>query len=232
MSTESVTVEVLAAVFTVRPDEHGRLAVHVLLWQRAKLPDAGRWALPGGPIGADEDVDDSARRQLAGKVELTRVTHLEQIGVFSQPHRVPGTRTIATGFLGLVPMDSEPPLPHDTVWHPVNNLPATAFDHGGIVARALERLRAKLSYTNIAFGLAPDEFTVAELGRLYSTALGHPVDPTNMQRILSRRGMLVRTGGTAASGTGGGRPAALFRFAVSGLRVTDPFAVFRPPGRD
>ena len=80
-------VEVLAAVFTVRPDPTGRQRLHVLLWQRARQPDAGRWALPGGLVLRDEDVDRSAARQLAEKVDLTRVTHLEQIGVFSDPGR-------------------------------------------------------------------------------------------------------------------------------------------------
>src|SRR5664279_1421200 len=148
-------VEVLAAVFTVRPEGSGQQRLHVLLWQRARDPDAGRWALPGGLVLPDEDVDDSAARQLAEKVDLTRVAHLEQIGVFSAPHRVPDARVVATGFLGLVPLDADPQLPGDTAWHPVDNLPPTALDHRLIVDRAHRRLQAKLSYTNIGFALAP-----------------------------------------------------------------------------
>jgi len=221
---------VLAAVFTVRPEGSGQQRLHVLLWQRARDPDAGRWALPGGLVLPDEDVDDSAGRQLAEKVDLTRVAHLEQIGVFSAPHRVPDARVVATGFLGLVPLDADPQLPADTAWHPVDNLPPTALDHRLIVDRAHRRLQAKLSYTNIGFALAPATFTIAELRGVYATALAHDVDPTNLQRILSRRGMLEPTGSTAASGPSGGRPAAMYRFTIGELRVTDPFAAFRPPG--
>ena len=220
----------LAAVFTVRPEGSGQQRLHVLLWQRARDPDAGRWALPGGLVLPDEDVDDSAARQLAEKVDLTRVAHLEQIGVFSAPHRVPDARVVATGFLGLVPLDADPQLPADTAWHPVDNLPPTALDHRLIVDRAHRRLQAKLSYTNIGFALAPATFTIAELRGVYATALAHDVDPTNLQRILSRRGMLEPTGSTAASGPSGGRPAAMYRFTIGELRVTDPFAAFRPPG--
>jgi len=223
-------VEVLAAVFTVRREGSGQQRLHVLLWQRARDPDAGRWALPGGLVLPDEDVDDSAGRQLAEKVDLTRVAHLEQIGVFSAPHRVPDARVVATGFLGLVPLDADPQLPADTAWHPVDNLPPTALDHRLIVDRAHRRLQAKLSYTNIGFALAPATFTIAELRGVYATALAHDVDPTNLQRILSRRGMLEPTGSTAASGPSGGRPAAMYRFTIGELRVTDPFAAFRPPG--
>ncbi len=229
VDNSSSAVEVLAAVFTVRPDGTGQPSLQVLLWQRAKEPDAGRWALPGGLVLDSEDVDSSASRQLAEKVDLDRVSHLEQIGVFSDPGRVPGARVMATGFLGLVPLGADPHLPPDTRWHPVHHLPPTALDHRLIVDRAYRRLQAKLSYTNIGFALAPTEFTIAELRRVYATALEHDVDPTNLQRILTRRGMLEPTGTTALPGPSGGRPAAMYRFTIGELRVTDPFAAFRPP---
>ena len=224
-------MEVLAAVFTVFPDQAERPGLHVLLWQRAREPAAGQWALPGGTVLADEDVDASAARQLAEKVDLTRVAHLEQIGVFSDPRRVPGARVMATGFLGLVPSGADPRLPEDTAWHPIDALPSTALDHGVIIDRAHRRLQAKLSYTNIGFALAPAEFTLGELRRIYAATFGHDVDPTNLQRILTRRGMLEPTGSTAPPGPSGGRPAALFRFTLGEYRVTDPFAAFRPPER-
>jgi 8-oxo-dGTP diphosphatase len=105
----------------------------------------------------------------------------------------------------------------------------TAFDHGLIVRQARDRLRAKLSYTNLGFALAPPEFTVSALRALYSAALGYRVSATNLQRVLARRGVLIPAGGTVASGPSGGRPAALYRFAERDIRVTDPFAVLRPP---
>jgi 8-oxo-dGTP diphosphatase len=221
--------EVLAAVFTVRADEQGFAPLNVLMWQRAQWPDAGKWALPGGVLLSYEDVESSMGRQLAQKVDLAKVSHLEQLGTFSDPHRLPGDRTVATGFLGLVPFGTAPTLPADTVWHSVDKLPPTALDHGRIIDRAHERLRGKLSYTNMAFGLAPAEFTITELARIYYAVLGHLVDPTNLQRILTRRGMLEPTGSTAGPGRRGGRPAARYRFATNELRVTDPFAAFRPP---
>jgi ADP-ribose pyrophosphatase YjhB (NUDIX family) len=205
--------------------------LQVLLWQRAMPPHAGRWALPGGRLRPDEDVEHSVRRQLAEKVDVREVAHVEQLAVFSTPDRVPGPRVIASAFVGLVPSDADPAAPPDTVWHPLSELPDTAFDHGAIVRRARDRLRAKLSYTNLAFALAPREFTISELRSIYSAALGYRVSATNLQRVLARRGLLEPTGSVAPPGPSGGRPAALFRFADRGLRVTDPFAVFRPPER-
>lgn len=204
--------------------------LEVLLWQRALAPAAGAWSLPGGRLGAGEDVETSARRQLAEKVDVREVAHLEQLAVFSAPQRVPGVRTVASTFLGLVPSPSDPHLPPDTAWHPVHELPALAFDHATVIERGISRLRHKLSYTNVGFALAPPRFTMSTLRVLYATALGHPVDATNLQRVLTRRGVLAPTGTLAASGRAGGRPAAEYRFAESALRVTDAFAALRPPG--
>lgn len=202
----------------------------MLLWQRALQPERGKWALPGGRLREDEDLTTSVRRQLAEKVDVREIAHLEQLAVFSDPARVPGVRTIASTFLGLVPSPATPELPSDTRWHPVNALPPMAFDHGPMVAYAQARLVAKLSYTNIGFALAPREFALSTLRDIYGAALGYQVDATNLQRVLARRGVITPTGTTAHPGRSGGRPAALYRFTDSRLRVTDEFAALRPPG--
>jgi len=192
-------------------------------------PHAYRWSLPGGTLRSEEDVEASIRRQLAEKVDVRQVSHVEQLAVFSSPTRVPGPRVVATAFLCLVPSHMDPELPPDTAWHAVDALPLTAFDHESIVLRSRDRLRSKLSYTNIGFALAPPAFTISSLRELYSAALGYRVAATNLQRVLSRRGLLVPTGETAKPGRAGGRPAAEFRFADTTMAVTDPFAVLRPP---
>ena len=204
--------------------------LRVLAWRRALPPDTGRWALPGGRLRADEDVESSVRRQLAEKVDVREIAHVEQIGVFSRPDRVPDARVVATAFLGRVPCDARPAVPDDTAWHGIDTLPAMAFDHAAIVIAARDRLRAKLSYTNLGFALAPRTFTISALRDLYGAALGHPVSATNLQRVLTRRGVLAPTGTMAPPGPTGGRPAAIFRFTERTLRVTDASAVLKPPG--
>jgi len=230
MGHTSTEHEVLAVVFQVGDVSSRKPTLNVLLWQRAMEPERGRWSLPGGRLRGDEDLTSSVRRQLAEKVDLREIAHLEQLAVFSDPHRVPGERTIATTFLGLVPSPATPELPPDTRWHPVNGLPPMAFDHGPMVAYAQARLVAKLSYTNIGFALAPTEFALSTLRDIYGAALGYQVDATNLQRVLARRGVITRTGTTTHPGRSGGRPAAMYRFTDSRLRVTDEFAALRPPG--
>lgn len=228
MLHSSTVHESLTAVFQVREFD-GRTELGVLLWQRALDPQQGTWSLPGGKMREDEDLTTSARRQLAEKVDVQELAHLEQLAVFSDPQRVPGHRRIASTFLGLIPMTTDPQLPSDTRWHAVSELPEMSFDHGTVVEYARTRLVAKLSYTNIAFGLAPSEFAMSTLREIYCAALGYDVDTTNLQRVLNRRKVLTPTGTTSSPGRSGGRPAALYRFTDSRIRVTDEFAALRPP---
>jgi ADP-ribose pyrophosphatase YjhB (NUDIX family) len=214
----------LAVVFQVRDAR-----LEVLLWERGKEPFAGAWSLPGGYLDPDETLERSIRRHLAVKVDVREVAHLEQLETLSDPGRHPTERQLATAYLGLVPIDLDPSLPDDTRWHPVDRLPKLAFDHEEITLAGRARLRAKLSYTNVGFALAPKTFAISELREIYAAALGHPVSATNLQRVLVRRRLLEPTGEQKSSGPAGGRPAALYRFVDRRLEVTDPFAVLRPP---
>ena len=216
----------LAVVLQVREGQ-----LQALLWERAKAPFAGAWSLPGGYLDPGQTLEESIRGHLAAKVDVRELAWLEQLEARSEPERHPREWQLATAYLGLVPSDLDPHLPPDTSWHPVERLPRMAFDHGPIVLAGRERLRAKLSYTNIGFALAPHRFTISELRDLYAAALGYDVAATNLRRVLERRGVLEETGERRASGPGGGRPAAVYRFGSRELAVTDPFAVLRPPTR-
>jgi 8-oxo-dGTP diphosphatase len=215
---------VLAVVFQIRDD-----ALQVLLWERAREPHRGAWSLPGGALVQGETLEESILRHLATKVDVREVAHLEQLGSWSDPQRHPERWELATAYLGLVPLELDPDVPGDTRWLPVDDLPPTAFDHGSIVLAGRERLRGKLSYSNVGFALAPQTFTLAELRDVYAAALGYDVSATNLKRVLLRRGAIEPTGERRSHGPGGGRPAAAFRFRERHLEVTDPFAVLRPP---
>jgi 8-oxo-dGTP diphosphatase len=216
--------EVLSVVLSVRHD-----TLSVLLWRRRQAPDAGRWALPGGGVEPRLRLREAITEHLATKVDVRDIAWLEQVATHSRVDRDPRGRVLATGYLALVPTGSEPALPEDTSWFPVDDLPPLAFDHHYFVEAAVERLRAKLSYTNIGFALAPEEFTIQGLREIVSAALGYDVGPTNLHRVMTRRGMIEPTGARSTPGQGGGRPAALYRFRKHTLEITDPFAVLRPP---
>jgi ADP-ribose pyrophosphatase YjhB (NUDIX family) len=214
--------ETVAVVLQVRDER-----LQVLLWQRARPPYAGRWALPGGRLDPDETLERSIRRHLAAKVDVRELSHLEQL----ETRAAPGSGRVTTAYLGLVRVGTDPVVPADTRWHVVDALPSTAFDHRPLVLAGRERLRAKLSYTNLGFALAPATFAISELRALYAAALGHEVSATNLKRVLLRRGVLLATGERRPPGRAGGRPAELYRFRSPTLEITDQFAVLRPPAR-
>ena len=156
---------------------------------------------------------------LSRALDVAALAHVEQLET-----RLLRGGQIATAYLGLAPADA-------TVDGDWRFEPALPPDHAELVAAAQVRLRAKLSYTNVGFALAPATFTISELRLIYVAALGHDVSATNLQRVLVRRGVLERVEGLRAPGRAGGRPAALFRFASQRLEVTDEFAALRPPHR-
>ena len=183
----------------------------------------------GGIAVGHGDARGIGGRHLAEKVDVRDLSHLEQLETLSEPGRNPAGRELATAYLGLVPAGVDPQIPADTRWHPVDDLPELAYDHETILLTARDRLRAKLSYTNLGFALAPPTFTLAELRDIYAAALGHHVTATNLQRVLLRRQLIEDTGERRHYGSGGGRPAAIYRFRNPELEITDQFAVLRPP---
>ena len=210
--------------------------LQVLLWQRAKEPFAGAWSLPGGYLEPGETLERSIRRQLAVKVDVRELAWLEQLETRSDPeppsgrvaarHRLPRA---GAGRASTPPCRRTQPGTRSTGCRP--RWPSTT---SAIVLAGRERLRAKLSYTNIGFALAPERFTISELRDLYSAALGYRVSATNLRRVLERRGAIEPTGERRASGPDGGRPAAVYSFVSRELEVTDPFAVLAAedsPGR-
>jgi len=193
-------------VFTVAA---GRLSV--LLARRTETPARGRWALPGGFVGAHEDPAETVTRKLEEKAGIPPI-YLEQLRTYAEPRRDPRGWLPSIAYLALVPAELLPAdPPGDAAWHPLSSLPRLAFDHERIVTDALERVRGKLWYSNVAVGLLPPEFTLAQAREVYERLAGVDYDPGNFSRDLRASGLVVETGGVAAR-AGAGRPPRLYRF--------------------
>ncbi|MEW1959155.1 NUDIX domain-containing protein [Kineococcus sp. NPDC059986] len=209
MSHPVLAVTVDLVVLTVREG-----ALHVLLVERGEEPFLGRWALPGGFVRPDEDLPGAAARELEEETGLARgLVHLEQVATYGAPDRDPRQRVVTVCYLALAP---DLPVPRagtdaaDARWAPVDDLPDLAFDHDVLLADAVERARAKLEYTPLATAFCGEEFTVAELRRVYEAVWGLPLDPRNFHRkVTGAAGFLEPTGATTTRD--GGRPAAVFR---------------------
>jgi len=206
-------VAVDVAVFTVRDG-----ALHVLLVRLRRGALAGRWALPGGRVRADESLDEAAARELAEATGL-RDVYLEQLYSFGSPHRDPYGRVVSVAYVALIAHGGRFAADEEGVtadgryagvaWRSVGALPPLAYDHDSVVATALARLRAKLSYTNLVYTLLPAAFTLSELQTMYEAVLGRALDRRNFRKKILGLGLLrplhrVRRGRH--------RPAALYAF--------------------
>jgi 8-oxo-dGTP diphosphatase len=96
-------------------------------------------------------------------------------------------------------------------WHPVEDLPPLAFNNERVIAQAVERVGAKLDYTNIAYGLLPDLFTIRELQTTYEAILRRPLDRRNFRKRMLSTGIIEATDELRRRGAH--RPAQLFRFS-------------------
>ncbi len=195
--------------------------LHVLLQTRGEDPFVGVRALPGVALRVDETLLSAARRAL-GKTGLPRSrieeVFVEQLATFDALYRDPRGRTVSVAHLGLCldPGDVDPAV---SAWTPVRGLrERLPFDHGHIVDTAIERLRGKLRYTNIAARLLPDTFRIEELQSVYEAILGRRLNRANFRTKLLRIGLIELVGVSAeAVGRRGGRPPHLYRFTSGEL---------------
>lgn len=201
----AVTTDIV--VFTIRHDE-----LKVLLIKRADDPYLGTWALPGGFVEITEGLDDAAARELREETGVEGV-YLEQLYTFGDPDRDPRERVITVAYYALIPSDRlqiRAATDAEAVgWFALDELPNLAFDHDRILDMALNRLRAKLDYSTIAFQFMPAEFTLTELQAVYELILGAPIDKRNFRKRILALDAIEETGYERRDGAH--RPARLYR---------------------
>ena len=182
----AVTTDVV--LFTIQDER-----LLVLLIRRAQDPFRGHWALPGGFIDIDEDLEPCARRELAEETGLTGM-YLEQLCTVGTPGRDPRERVISVVYFGLVPYETVAPKAASDAeaveWFPVEDPPALAFDHDAILRLARARLSAKLGYSSIALRLMPEKFTLSELQSVYERVLGRTLDKRNFRKHIQATGYI------------------------------------------
>lgn len=173
------------------------------------------WALPGGFIGRDEDIEQSAYRILQERTGLSDI-YLQQFKVFGKANRATQTmnqkilkelgikiekgwlfeRFITVGYYALVDFSKVKATPDDfssaCEWFNVYQHPVLMLDHSEIVASALSFIRLQLNYNPIGYNLLPEKFTMPELQKLYETILGRSLDRRNFQRKILSVGILKR----------------------------------------
>jgi 8-oxo-dGTP diphosphatase len=203
-------VAVDIVVFTIKNG-----ALHVALIRRAMPPFEGKWAIPGGFVLPEETLDHAAKRELREEAGIRVANeYLEQLFTFGDVHRDPRGRVISVTYLALIHGEGIEPRggsdAADARWWTVSQLPTLAFDHAAILAYALQRLRYKLEYTNVAYALLPERFTLTQLQSAYEAILGKSLDKRNFRKKIMSLEFVKST--HQWQRVGKGRPAQLWRF--------------------
>ncbi|MCH2082937.1 MAG: NUDIX hydrolase [Saprospiraceae bacterium] len=188
----------------------------VLLIQRGHAPYKDHWALPGGFVDMEEDLENAALRELEEETGVKDV-FIEQLYTFGAPRRDPRGRVVSVAYFALVNLDEHPVQASSDArnvnWFSQEKMPALAFDHQLIYQTALNRLRAKVRYQPVGFELLPEQFTLSQLQKLYETILGvKELNKRNFRTRIQKMGVLNEVGiqtGVAH------RPAKLYSFDKS-----------------
>ncbi len=189
------------------------LQVLLLKWKSVDI-----WALPGGFVFKNEDIDEAALRVVRERVGIESI-FLNQFYTFGRYNRrdldqvkllfdIMGMnsplmmhwfaqRFITTAYLALVNTSKQYVPETEFIssaceWTPLSNLPKLAFDHLEIIEKARERLRVQVNYLPVGINLLNETFTIKELQQLYETIMDIKLDRSNFQRRILKLGILVR----------------------------------------
>jgi ADP-ribose pyrophosphatase YjhB (NUDIX family) len=183
----------------------------------SKFPNLNLWALQGGFIQKNEDIDDAAVRILEDMTGLKDI-FLKQFHTFGRANRPTYSQTlknaidgfpidfnqipflrqrfISIGYYSLVDFQKVTPSVkyffERSEWFDIKNLPQLAIDHAEMIDKALETMRQSLDYHLVGFNLMPETFTMKELQRLYETILDEPLRRNNFQEKILNMNILER----------------------------------------
>lgn len=207
---QDIKVTVDAIVFGYSKES----GISVLLIKRNIAPFYGDWALPGGFVKDGEALEEAVERELKEEAGVS-INYLEQLFTFGKPGRDPRMRVLSVAYFGLVKSTDFSLFAStdasEAAWFNINGLPKLAFDHQDIVAKAIDRLRAKITYEPVGFELLDLKFPFSDLEQLYMLLLGRDIDRRNFKRKIMSLG-LVKELDEKAPVLSAGRPAKLYFF--------------------
>jgi 8-oxo-dGTP diphosphatase len=171
--------------------------LQVLLIQRRYPPFKNRWALPGGFLDIDEEIEAGARRELLEETGL-EVGPLVELGTYGTIGRDPRGRVVSVVFLAVDARGELSATAGDDAakaeWFSLRRLPKLAFDHNEVLADARKHLREMSATPKHLLQLLPRRFEITEVQGLFQAAAGETVAASTLARRLVRAGLLARVG--------------------------------------
>lgn len=199
----SVTVDML--VFSMNSDYR----LQLLLIRRGGHPFKGKWAIPGGFVDIKESLDDAAKRELKEETNLSNI-YMEQLYTFGAVDRDVRKRVISVSYMACIPANRlnykagddakdaevfEITKKDGKLWFVGSSRDISfseeelAFDHSDIIKLAIERLKGKIVYSDIAleFLRNKEKFSIYELKMIHEAIRGEKLDTANFRRSFKKK---------------------------------------------
>ena len=160
--------------------------LQILLIKRKFEPFQNDYALPGGFVLPDEDLEFAALRELKEETNFSP-SFIEQLYTFGDPGRDPRGQVITVAYMALLPGVPEVKGGTDAMearWFPVYDLPHLGFDHQKIISYGLERLKNKIEWTSLGFQLLPQRFILSDLQKVFEQILNKKIDKRNFRKKI------------------------------------------------
>lgn len=161
--------------------------------------------LPQHPWSPGQSLESISSALVRDSVGIGSVAYIEQLYTFSSSH-IPPFAITAT-YYALV---ADYKVQKNNNWVRVDDILKKSFVDASIVSYALQRLRWKIEYTNVAYSFLPGEFIFGELQRVYEAILRRALDKRNFRKKIFSLNILKDTGKKRTLGRA--RPAQLYAF--------------------
>ena len=185
-------IHVIASIFTI---DKGKLKI--LLVKRKNNPYQGHWALTGGALYNDEDLEDGLNREIYEKTGLEHI-EVKLANVFGKKNRSPVMRMVAVTYIGIIDA-SKVEIAKSTLktsnaeWFSIDEVPQLAYDHNEIITDAIKKLKEEILKTNLLKVFFPSGFTLPELQKVYESILEKKLDRRNFRKKILNMDMIIPT---------------------------------------
>ena len=189
---ENQGIHVIASIFTI---DKGKLKI--LLVKRKNNPYQGYWALTGGALYNDEDLEDGLNREIYEKTGLEHI-EVKLANVFGKKNRSPVMRMVAVTYIGIIDA-SKVEIAKSTLktsnaeWFSIDEVPHLAYDHNEIIADAIKKLKEEILKTDLLKVFFPNGFTLPELQKVYESILEKKLDRRNYKKKILNMDMIIPT---------------------------------------
>jgi len=189
----------------------------VLLMKRGTEPFRDVWALPGGYIHSQEDVDlEAAARRILREKAGIETPYVEQLQGFGNARRDPRGWSATFAYFALIAADGltiqRGANAAEVAWWEIEGTRVRtelAFDHTDILACAVRRLRNKVEYTSLPVHLLPEKFTLPDLQWVYEQILDRRMDKSAFRKRIVEANFLEPIPGEKRPASN--RPAQMYR---------------------